>query len=257
MARGVSMFSEGERVIIIDERGRKYLVKLGNKTLHTNLGTVNLGELIGKNPGTKINSHIGKEFVALRPSMVDYLQKIRRVPQIMLPKDSAQVVANTGIGPGSFVVDAGAGSGALAIFIGNLVRPNGRVVSYEVREDFAGVAQENIKLTGLEDIVTVKLKDIYEGIDEKDVDLVSLDLPQPELVVSHAEKALKVGGHLAVFAPCVEHLQRLYTSFRDSNFIDFKTIECLVREMEVKQTCTRPSTRMIAHTGYLTFARRV
>lgn len=250
------MFSEGERVLLVDERGRKYLVKVGERVLHTNLGTLNLGELIGKGPGARIKSHTGKEFVVFKPSMVDFLQKLKRVPQIMLPKDAAQVVANTGIGPGSFVVDAGAGSGSLAIFLGNLVRPSGRVVSYETREDFARVAEENVRMVGLSDIITIKLKDIYKGIDETDVDLVSLDLPQPELVVPHAERALKIGGYLSVFTPCVEHLQRLYGVLRESRFMGFKTVECLVREIEVKKTCTRPSTRMIAHTGYLTFARR-
>jgi tRNA (adenine57-N1/adenine58-N1)-methyltransferase len=241
----------------MDERGHKYLIKLEKRILHTNLGTIDLAELVGAKPGTKILSHIGKEFVALRPSMVDYLQKLKRVPQIMLPKDAAQIVAHTGVGPGSFVVDAGAGSASLAIFLGNLVRPDGRVVSYEVREDFARVALENVEMVGLSDIITIKLKDIYEGIDESDVDLVSLDLPRPELVVPHAERALKVGGYLSAFTPCIEHLQRLYESLRDSNFRDFRTIECLIREMEVKKNSTRPSTRMIAHTGYLTFARRV
>jgi tRNA (adenine57-N1/adenine58-N1)-methyltransferase len=233
------------------------LVRLEKRVLHTNLGVVDLGGLIGKAPGVKIESHLGKKFVVLSPSVVDYLQKLKRVPQVMLPKDAAQIVANTAVGPGSLVVDAGAGSGFLAIFLGNLVRPDGRVVSYEVREDFARVARENIKVAGLDGIVVVKSKDIYEGIDETDVDLVSLDLPRPELVVPHAEAALKVGGYLSVFTPCLEHLQRLYGALRESNFMDIKTIECLVREMEVKKTCTRPSTRMIAHTGYLTFARKV
>lgn len=112
-------------------------------------------------------------------------------------------------------------------------------------------------MAGLNGIVAVKLKDIYEGIDENNVDLVTLDLPQPERVLPHAEQALKPGGHLATFAPCVEHLQRLYREFPKFSFTDFRTIECLVRELEVKPTCTRPSTHMIAHTGYLTFARRI
>ncbi len=250
------MFSDGERVILLDERGRKYLVKLDKKMLHTNFGTIDLAEIIGKKSGDRVKSHMGKDFIVLKPSMVDYLQKIRRAPQIMLPKDAAQIVANTGVGPGSLVVDAGVGSGSLAIFLGNLVRPNGRVVSYELREDFAKVARENIRMVGLDDIVTVKLKDVYEGIDENDVDLVSLDLPQPELALPHAERALKVGGYLSSYLPCVEQIQGLYAAFQNTSFGSFKTIECLVREMEVKKTCTRPSSRMIAHTGYLTFARK-
>jgi len=251
------MIQEGERAILIDERGRKYLVKAERRQLHTDLGVLDLAWLIGAEPGTRIKSHVGKEFVMLSPRIVDYLQKMRRMPQIMLPKDAAQIVAYTGMGSGDLVVDAGAGSGALAIFLGNLVRPGGRVVSYEVREDFAQVAEENIAMAGLGDVVKVKRKDIYEGIDEKDVDLVTLDLPQPERALAHVGKALKPGGHLAVFSPCVEHIQRLYAELSKYNFANHRTIECLVREFEVKPGATRPSTRMIAHTGYLTFARKI
>ncbi len=251
------MLEEGESIILIDERGKKYLTRAERRQLQTNFGVVDLGEAIGKEPGARLKSHLGKEFVLLRPSIADYLQKLKRAPQIMLPKDAAQIIAHTGVGPGSLVVDAGAGSGSLAIFLGNLVRPNGRVVSYEVREDFARLAEENIRLAGLSEIVAVKLKDVYEGIDESNVDLVTLDVPQPERALVHAEKALKPGGYLAVFMPCVEHIQRIYREFPNLKFANLKTIECLVREFEVGAGFTRPSTRMIAHTGYLTFARRV
>ena len=251
------MIKEGERIILIDERGREYLVKAERRQLHTDFGVIELSEAIGKEPGAKLKSHVGRKFILLKPRIVDYLRKLRRVPQIMLLKDAAQIVAHTGVGPGDLVVDAGVGSGSLAIFLGNLVRPNGRVVSYEVREDFARVAEENIRMAGLSDVVAVKLKDIYEGIDERDVDLVTLDLPQPERVLAHAELALKPGGHLAVFTPCIEHIQRLYREMPSYSFKNYRTIECLVREFEVKPNATRPKTRMIAHTGYLTFARRV
>ncbi|MEM2874983.1 MAG: tRNA (adenine-N1)-methyltransferase [Candidatus Hadarchaeales archaeon] len=250
------MIREGERIILVDERGRKYLTRAESRKLQTNLGVVDLGEAVGKEPGCRLRSHIGREFVVLLPSPADYLEKIKRVPQIMLPKDAAQIVAHTGVGPGYMVVDAGTGSGALAIFLGNLVRPDGRVVSYEVREDFAEVARENVRLAGLEGVVEIKLKDICGGIDEKDLDLITLDIPRPELVLPHAERALKPGGYLSVFAPCVEHLQRFYREVRNFGFIGLKTIECLVREIVVMDSGTRPSSRMIAHTGYLTFARR-
>ena len=251
------MLKEGERAVLIDERDKKYLIELTDRKLHTNSGVVDLKEVIGKKSGDRVKSHTGKEFVVLVPTMVDYLQKLKRVPQIMLPRDAAQIVAHTGIGPGALVVDAGAGSGALAVFLGNLVRPDGRVVSYEIREDFIKVAEQNVSLTGLGEIVTIKLKDIYEGIDESDVDLVTLDLPRPEQVLPHAERALKPGGFMVSFSPCIEHIQRLYAELPNYSFINWRTIECLIRDFEVTKFCTRPKTRMIAHTGYLTFVRRV
>ncbi len=251
------MIRDGERILLIDEEGRKYLTRAGQNKLHTKFGVVDLAEAIDKEPGLKLKSHMGQEFVVLRPTIVDYLQKLRRVPQILLPKDAGQIVAHTGVGPGSQVVDAGAGSGALAIFIGNLVRPDGWVHTYEVRDDFAQVTEENIQLAGLGDFIKVKRQDIYAGIDERDLDLVTLDLPQPELALPHVQNALKIGGHLAAFTPCVEQLQRLYGEFPKFSFTNIKTIECIVRDMEVGENATRPSTRMIAHTGYLTFARRV
>lgn len=251
------MIEEGERVVLMDERGRKYLVTAEPRQLHTDFGIVDLSTVIGQKPGTRLKSHTDKEFIVLRPRIIDYLQKMKRMPQIMLPKDAAQIVAYTGVGPGDAIVDAGTGSGALATFLGNLVRPNGCVTSYEVREDFARLAEQNIRAAGLSDIVRVKLKDIYEGIDERDVDLVTLDLAQPELALPHVEQALKPGGHLAVFSPCIEHIQRLYRELPKYRFTNCRTIECLVREFEVKPGATRPRTRMVAHTGYLTFARRV
>lgn len=251
------VIEEGSRIILIDEKGRKYLVRAERRQLHTDFGVVDLGGAIGAEPGLRLKSHVGKEFVVLLPRITDYLQKMKRMPQITLQKDAAQIVAYTGVGPGDHVVDAGVGSGALAIFLGNLVRPNGHVVSYEVREDFARLAEENIRLAGLGDIVTVKLKDIYENIDERDIDLITLDLSQPERVLPHAEVALKPGGHLAVFSPCVEQIQRIYAELPRHQFVNCTTIECLVREFEVKPGATRPKTRMIAHTGYLTFARRL
>ncbi|KXB01667.1 tRNA methyltransferase, partial [candidate division MSBL1 archaeon SCGC-AAA261D19] len=154
---------KGDR-ILLDEEGNKYLVKLADGELHTDLGVVDLGEVIGKDPGDRVESHLGNEFVVLLPSPIDYLQKIKRKSQIILPKDAAQIVAHTGVGPGNHVVDAGAGSGALAIFLGNLVRPNGWVISYEIRKDFAKVAKENIEMSGLGDIVEVKIENVYEGI---------------------------------------------------------------------------------------------
>lgn len=240
--------------VLLDKFGGKYLVKEGGE-LRTHLGIVKLDNLT---PGQVIKSHIGEEFKVLPVSLPDLFEKgFKRGPQVVLPKDAAQIVAYTGVGPGSLVVDGGSGSGWLAIFLGNIVRPNGRVYTYEVREDFARLAQENIERAGLGEVVILKRGDIYLGIDEREVDLVTIDVPEPHLVVPHAEEALRIGGYLAAFTPCIETLQALYSALRKGRFSEMKTIECLVREILVRPNATRPSTEMIAHTSYLTFARRI
>jgi tRNA (adenine57-N1/adenine58-N1)-methyltransferase len=252
------MPAEGEWVVLLDKSGNKYVVRVENRQFQTSAGILNLGELKNLNFGQVLRSHLGEEFRILPPSLPDFFEKqLRRVPQVVLPKDAAQVIAYTGVGPGDLVVDGGTGSGWLAIFLGHLVKPDGRVYTYEIREDFAEVAEENIRKVGLQDVVVVKRKDIYQGIDETEVDLVTLDVPEPYLVVPHAERALKVGGYLAAFTPCVETLQQLYRALRTSKFAELRTIECLIREILVRPNATRPSTEMIAHTSYLTFARRI
>lgn len=252
------MFSPGEYVVLLDEADRKYLVKLESRKFSTDLGILDLAEVIGKEPGARVRTHLGREFVALRPSRADFLEKIRRAPQIMLPKDAAQIVAMTGVGPGSVVVDCGTGSGALAIFLGFLVRPDGRVFSYENREEFADLARRNIEMAGLGGIVQVKLRDVItEGIDEQNADLVTVDMGGPELVVPKAKAALKTGGYIAIFSPCIEPVQRVCEVLRSEGFREIRTVECILRDLEVRPGATRPSTRIIGHTGYITVARRV
>lgn len=252
------MFSPGEYVVLLDEKDRKYLVRLENRKFSTDLGILDLGEIIGKEPGTRVKTHLNKEFIALRPSRVDLLEKIRRAPQIILTKDAAQIVGMTGVGPGSIVVDCGTGSGALAIFLGFIVGPDGHVYTYENREEFANLARRNVEIAGLSEIVTVKLRDVVkDGIDERDVDLVTIDMGGPEFVIPYAEKALKIGGYAVVFSPCIEPVQKVYEVLRSSGFREMKTVECLVRDIEVRPGATRPSARVIGHTGYITVARKV
>ncbi|MFH0956372.1 MAG: methyltransferase domain-containing protein [Candidatus Aenigmatarchaeota archaeon] len=186
----------------------------------------------------------------------DVMKKLQRGPQIITLKDAAMISAFTGMGPGDLVVDAGAGSGFLAVYMGNLVRPEGKVVSYEKREDFAELAARNVKKAGLEQYVQVKLKDIFLGIDEKDVDVITLDMPEPWHVIEHAKGALKDGGYMVSYVPSVEQFRQFVLACQEKGLIHEKTIECMVREMLVKERGTRPENVALVHTGYLTFIRK-
>lgn len=249
---------EGDDVLLYLDRRRTYLVRVREgKSFHTHKGYLQLGELIGRKFGTPINSSLGVEFYALRPLVRDYVLKMRRQTQILYPKDMGLIVLLTGIGPGSRVVEAGTGSGAMTAVLANFVRPEGRVYSYEIREEFLENARANLERAGLSDYVELKLGDVTEGIDEVGVDAVFLDLAVPWLVVPHAYRSLRGGGVLASFSPTMEQVMKTVEALRGHPFVEVETVELLMRRMNVGGNRTRPETLMIGHTGYITTARKV
>lgn len=181
-------------------------------------------------------------------------KKLKRGPQIITPKDASLILAYTAIEPGAKIVDAGTGSGFLAIFLATYIRP-GKVYTYEKSERFIKLARENVKISGLSKFITVRKADITKGVREKNVDLMTLDLKDAKKVIKHARKSLKVGGQLAVYSPTVEHLIRTCKELRRQKFGYIKTVESIVREWKVGHT-TRPKTMGLMHTGFLTFAKR-
>jgi tRNA (adenine57-N1/adenine58-N1)-methyltransferase len=198
----------------------------------------------------KMSKHLrGNEGV--RMQFPPILKNCRRGPQVMLPKDIGMIIAFTGIGKKSKVVDAGAGSGFLAITLGNISKS---VVSYEWREDFAGLAEENVKRAGLKN-VTIKRKNVFDGIDEKEVDLVTLDMAGSDIVVGHAKKALKQGGYVVGYLPHMEQVKSFVNACGKEGLESISTIECIMREFLVREEGMRPQTTGILHTGYLVFAR--
>ncbi|MBS7646534.1 MAG: tRNA (adenine-N1)-methyltransferase [Candidatus Bathyarchaeia archaeon] len=248
---------EGEYVLLYLDQRRTYLVKVeAGKTFHTHKGFIKLDDLIGREYGSTVSSSLGVPFTVLKPLLRDYIMKSVRRTQIMYPKDIALIIVFSGIGPGSRVVEAGTGTGALTTALAHFVRPDGRVHSYEVRSEFLETAKKNIKRAGLADLVELKNKDITAGIDEEDVDSVILDMATPWLVVSHAYQALKPCGTIVSFSPTIDQVVKTVEALRENGFIDIETIECLMRGMQTERGKTRPQTLMTAHTGYITFARK-
>jgi tRNA (adenine57-N1/adenine58-N1)-methyltransferase len=234
--------------LLVDEKGRKYLVK-GDSDLHTNYGVITAEKLDEKNVGSVIETHSGRKFFIIPPRIIDFMEKARRGPQAMTLKDCSLIAGYTGIRSKSRVVEAGLGSGVLSMSLANTVAP-AELVSYEIREDFKGIAEGNFKRFGVNN-VKIKMKDIYEGIDEKNLDLIMLDLPEPWRVVEYAKKSLKAGGHLVSYSPSIEQNKGLFDAL-GGNFIS-ETIESLVRNWDMK--VVRPYSRMLGHTGFITFAR--
>jgi len=186
-------------------------------------------------------------------NLLDILKKLKRLPQIVTPKDASLILGYTGISPDSLIVDAGAGSGFLCIFLAYYCR-KGKVITYEKRPDFAKVVRNNIKLTGLKNI-TLKEKDILEGIKEKDVDLITLDMKDAEKVVKNAFQILKRGGWLVIYSPYIEQVIFVRSEMENLKFSQIKTVENIVREWRVGKH-TLPEVSGVIHTGWLTFARK-
>ncbi|MBI5253343.1 MAG: tRNA (adenine-N1)-methyltransferase [Euryarchaeota archaeon] len=235
--------------LLVDKKGRKHLVE-GEK-FQTDLGIVDLNSA-----ADVAKSHLGHEFYVLNPKLIDIYEKMPRSGSFILKKDLGAILAYTGVGSGDVVVDAGTGSGALALFLANIVKPNGRVYTYEINEKFAEIARKNIEKAGLQEYIELKIKDIAEGIKEKNVDLVTLDLEEPWKVFAHAKNALKRGGFIAIYTPYIEHAKRTVEVLREESFKSIKTLELLERELEFREKGTRPRTRMLGHTAYITFARK-
>ncbi len=240
--------------ILINEKGKKFLA--GSDDLHTDQGYIKIDEIQSSLPGDVLKTHLGREFRVIEANINDYIELMDRRCSIILPKDLGVMAAYTGLGNGHRVVEAGTGAGASTIFMGNIVGETGYVYSYEIREDFTPVALKNIKGYGLEN-VTVKCQDVVEGIDENNVDLVFLDLPKPWEVVEHARDALKMGGYIVAYTPYIDQVKLFTRILKKREFSDLKSLECLVREIEVKDKGVRPKTRMTGHTGYLTIGRKL
>lgn len=243
-----------DELVLLLSKENYYLIKVGKGNFHTKDGIFNLDEILKKNFGNKIKTHMGKEFVIVNPTIVDILEKIERLPQIVMPKDVALILAHTGVKQGSLIVDAGTGSGLLAIFLANYINP-GKVITYEKNKKFEKIAKKNIELSGLKNI-KIKSKDITNGIDEKNVDLITLDMKDAEKVVKHAYKSLKPGGWLVVYSPYIEQVTTVVREMKKKGFCFIKTVENIVREWQIEEH-TRPKTVGLMHTGWLTFGRKV
>lgn len=241
--------------LLIDKKGKKQLVE-EDQDLHTHGGVIKESDLRKIKYSGPVETHLGKKFFVLKPSIIDFIEKMQKRAQIVYPKDAALIIGLTGISYGSQVLEAGSGVGGLTLMLANAIMPEGVVYSYEIRKEHLKEAREHLKECDLDKFVKFKNKDIFKGIDEKDLDVVVLDLAEPWRVPEHAAKALKFGGFLVSYSPSIEQTKKFVLSL-PRNFQDVTTVESLVREWEVTPQRCRPKTRMIAHTGFITFARKL
>lgn len=241
--------------MILDERGKKYVLKPGQE-FQSDLGIIKSEVLDEAEIGDEVKSHLDHTFKIMKPNINDFIDIMDRRCSILIKKDIGQVLAHTGLGAGCRVVDAGTGAGAIALNFGNVVGPEGQVFTYEIREDFAEVAKKNIDNFGITNI-EVKNKSIKDGIDENNIDLIFLDLPKPFEIFEDVLESLNVGGWLVVYAPYIDQAETSYRVAKKLGFYNIDIIETLERGLEVRTQGVRPKTRMVGHSGYLMFARKL
>jgi len=213
--------------------------------------------MIGKPWGSRLVSHTGNPFFLMRPGLSDIITEIKRNTQIMYPKDIGYIVMVMGIGPGVHVLEAGTGSGALTTAFAFLVGDTGKVTSYEQREQMQNLARNNLRRVDLLDRVDLKLGDVLDGFEERDVDAVFLDLPNPYDYIPQVKASLKLGGFLGMILPTTNQITRTLPVLMENNFAFIEVCEIMLRYYKPDWERLRPTDRMVAHTGYLVFGRSV
>lgn len=248
----------GEMVLLFDQKGRRYLLTLEDgREFHSHAGILPHAELVGRGEGTQVRTSAGTTYRAFRPTLADYIFKMPRGAQVIYPKDLGAMLMLADVSEGTRVLESGVGSGALSMA---MLRCGANIVGYELREDFANRARANVRKflgDGVMDRYRVELRDTYDGIDERYLDRVVLDLPEPWRVVEAATTALRSGGIFVAYTPSITQVMQLRSALDNAGFLLTETLEVLHRTWHVEGQAVRPDHRMVAHTGFITHARSV
>jgi tRNA (adenine57-N1/adenine58-N1)-methyltransferase catalytic subunit len=253
----------GERVLLIDARDRRYLVMLATgKQFHSHMGTLDHDDLIGQPEGTRVSASGGAKVLAFRPTLSDYVLKMKRGAQVVYPKDVALILVYADIFPGATVLEAGTGSGSLTLALARAVGESGRVISYELREDHHEQGARNVTawyegLGGKPENLELRVGDVFEGIPEEGVDRMILDLPEPWHAIGPATESLAPGGIFCAYLPTIPQVSQTVEAMRRGGFSLIQTMEGLVRTWNVEGQSVRPDHRMVAHTGFLITGRKL
>lgn len=249
---------EGSYVLLFHTPRKKWLAKVTpEKQLHTHLGIIDIASTIGMEFGSAIRTTEGKLVFLIEPTLHDFIMKSERRTQIVYPKDLGYIAARTGLKNGSRVLEIGTGSGALATFMAGIVKPEGHVYTYDVNPDFMEIARRNLEKAGMLQYVTMNQHDPHLGVDVREADIAVVDLGDPWTVVDQVHDALKGSGAFVAICPTMNQIEKTATELKKAGYADVDCVELLIRSMEAREGMTRPSMRMIGHTTYLVFARKV
>ena len=253
-----NIIQKDDFILIVLDTFHKWIMNVSSKEeFHTNKGIINCEELIGQEFGIKIKSSMGKEFLILKPTIRDLTLKAKRKTQIIYPKDASMIIYFTGISSGYRVIEAGVGSGALTMALSYYVRPNGMIYGYEIIERHYKMAEKNLRKNKLDNWVELKLKDINDGVEEDNIDVIILDLGDPWNIIPNIFDSLKNGGYIVCYSPTTSQVEKTLKTLKTNSFYYIHTIETLCRSWQAEYDKLRPHTRMIGHTGFMTFAVKI
>ncbi len=261
--RAMSQLANGDRIHLVDQKKRQYGLTLkAGETYQFSGQKIAHDVLIGRPDGSIVTLSGGKKMVALKPTFGDYVLKMPRGAQVLYPKDLAIIPMWADVYPGARVFEAGTGSGAMTMALLRAVGPSGLVVTYDVREDFSQTAQANITRVMNPANLRCFRKSAYESIDlledQVPFDRVVLDLPEPWQVIPHAVNALRSGGIYVSFVPTIPQVMQTVEALeRATVFGMIETFETLLRTWSIQGRSVRPDHRMVAHSGFITVARKV
>jgi tRNA (adenine57-N1/adenine58-N1)-methyltransferase len=254
----MAVAQEGDLVLLVSQDNKTFEVTLqAGARMQTHQGMLDHDDLIGRPLGRQVRTHLNRTFLVLEPSTYDLIQLAKRATQITYPKDIGYLLLRMNIYSGVRVIEAGTGSGGMTTALARAVQPGGQVYSYEHRSDIQRVARGNLERLGLTPFVTLKERDIAEGFDESDADALFLDVRSPWCYLPQAHAALKGGGFFGAILPTTNQVAHLLHDLRRNGFARLEVEELLLRPYRAVPARLRPMDRMVAHTGYLVFARKV
>lgn len=242
--------------VLLYSQNRKFIVNLtGDFEILEDFGVIDTSRILSLNYGEKITLW-DETFYVLEPNIDDIVECIKRRAQIIRPKDSAIIITRSNIRCGSIVVEGGGGSGALTIALLRAVYPSGKVITYELREEFAKILSKNIETMNLSSNWVLRIADVRKDVIETNVDAFVLDIPDPWNAVEMARKSLRNGGTFCAYVPTYNQLEKTVWELRKNDFIDVRSFEIIEREIVVHDLGTRPSNEYIGHTAFLVFGRK-
>jgi tRNA (adenine57-N1/adenine58-N1)-methyltransferase len=248
---------QGQKVLLLVDGKNSYIVEIQpGKSLHTNKGIIQMDQILGKEYGYSDTTHTGIPYIVLEPTLEDIIMSLTRKTQIIYPKDIAIMLMKTGVKPGMKVLEIGTGSGALTIAISHILGKTGKIISYDLREDHKTQALKNLEMASCEQNYEIRLKLPGKPIEEKNFDVVFIDVPEPWTVIPEITPCLKPGGRIASLSPTYNQVELTGIALEEYGYVMIETIELLLRRILPRKGRTRPHQLMIGHTAFLTFARK-